>query len=557
VAPTVLALLGLGVPDDLDGIDLCTPPDPAPRPVLVETIATMTLHGWAPLVGVRSDRHKYILAPTPELYELPRDPHELDNVHDGEPEAVRVLADRLGAWLGADPFLAARQAIDLGSLDADEEVRRHLAALGYVGTVRGPRDDTAPLHDPKDMVPHWEKLQHAINLRAGGRPAEALPIIEECVAEVEGDIFARSVLAAAYLQRGDVDRALETYERTIELEPNDESLHLGLATVHMARGELDEAERAVADALAVEPQCAEAYVVHGRIVARRRDEPQALAHFQRAIAMDPGGAGPSAHVEIGLLHLRARRLDDAREAFQAALAVDALHGGAHTGLANVLIEEGKLDEAARALAVALRFDPIQPGALASLGSLASRRGEHDRAIALCERALEIAPGYPQAHNNLGLAHRRLGDLDLAEAHYLQAIESGPFLDAPHVNLAQLYLRQAKDDEAAEQFRQALLVNPYCTIALANLGARHFNEGRADQAYAFYRRALDIDPDYALVHRNIASIYAQRDDPAQAIHHLQRSLELDPDQADADTLRSEIVQLRLEHDARSPAEAPKP
>jgi arylsulfatase A-like enzyme/Tfp pilus assembly protein PilF len=542
VVPTVLALLGEEVPDDLDGVSLCQPPPAEPRPVLIETIATMTLHGWAPLVGVRREDYKYILAPTSELYDLQRDPGELNNLYAAEPQIVRAMSDRLGAWLGEDPFLATRQAVDLGNLDADDEIVRHLAALGYVGTVRGRPDDSAPMHDPKDMVPHWEKLQHAMHLRIQGRLNEALPIIEGCVAEVDGDIFARSVLAGTYFQRGEYDKALDVYRRAVELEPNDETLRLGIAAVHLARGELEASEEAIEQALAIEPQSGPASVARGRIATRRHDEEQALRHFEKAIELDPGGTGPTAHNEIGVMHLRARRLEEARAAFRNALEIDALNGGAHTGLANVLIEEDKLDEAMRELRVALRFDPNQPGALASLGSLLRDKGAFHNAIALCQRALELSPKFPQAHNNIGLIYRHQGQLDLAQEHYFKAIEYGPYLDAPHVNLAQLYIRQDKVDEGMEEFRRALRVNPYCTIALANLGARHFNEDRIDQAFAFYRRALVIDPDYALVHKNIASIHVLRNDPEQAAHHLRRSLELDPGQPESEQMRDELAFL---------------
>jgi arylsulfatase A-like enzyme/Flp pilus assembly protein TadD len=542
VVPTVLDLLGQAVPDDLDGVSLCAPPPAEPRPVLIETIATMTLHGWAPLVGVRREDYKYILAPTPELYDLRHDPGEIENLHEADPKIVRELSDRLGAWLGEDPFLATRQAVDLAKLDADDEVLAHLAALGYVGTVRGPRDETAPMHDPKDMVPHWEKLQHAIHLRLQGKLNEALPIIEECVADVEGDVFARSVLANAYLQRGEFDRALEVYRSAIDLEPHDETLHLGIATVHFARGELEASEQAIDQALAIEPQSAQAYVSRGRIAERRQDEEQALRHFETAIEMDPGGTGPAAFNEIGALHLRARRFEEARAAYHEALRIDGLNGVAHTGLADILIEEGKLDEARRELRRALRFNPGQPGALASLASLQREQGAYDNAIELCRRALELSPKHPQAHNNIGLVYRQQGELDLAEEHYLKAIEYGPFLDAPHVNLAQLYIRQDKLDEGMEEFRRALRVNPYCTIALANLGAQHFNENRVDRAFAFYRRALAIDPDYALVHKHIASIYELRGDPQQAAHHLRRSLEIEPQQPDAELMRADLDRL---------------
>nr|NIS64902.1 hypothetical protein [Gemmatimonadales bacterium] len=52
----------------------------------------MTLHGWAPLLGVRRDDYKYILAPTPELYDLKTDPRELTNRHDDKPDVVRALS---------------------------------------------------------------------------------------------------------------------------------------------------------------------------------------------------------------------------------------------------------------------------------------------------------------------------------------------------------------------------------------------------------------------------------------------------------------------------------
>ena len=116
VTLTVLALLGEPVPEDLDGVNLCAAPSSGERPVLIETIATMTLHGWAPLVGVRRNDHKYILAPTPEVYDLQDDPRELENLYTKRPEVVRELSGRLASWLGDDPLLAARQAIDLAGI---------------------------------------------------------------------------------------------------------------------------------------------------------------------------------------------------------------------------------------------------------------------------------------------------------------------------------------------------------------------------------------------------------------------------------------------------------
>ena len=69
----MLSLLGEQVPEELDGTDLCQPPIAESQGVVIETISSMTLHGWAPLIGIRRDDHKYIQAPTPELYDLQAD----------------------------------------------------------------------------------------------------------------------------------------------------------------------------------------------------------------------------------------------------------------------------------------------------------------------------------------------------------------------------------------------------------------------------------------------------------------------------------------------------
>ena len=83
---------GLDVPDlveggsaalpplaDVDGRDVLAPRGEAP-PAYVETLATHLDMGWSPLLGLRTERDKYIRAPRPELYDLAEDPYEQRNI---------------------------------------------------------------------------------------------------------------------------------------------------------------------------------------------------------------------------------------------------------------------------------------------------------------------------------------------------------------------------------------------------------------------------------------------------------------------------------------------
>lgn len=553
VVPTVLSLLGLAAAENVDGIDLTQPPDPGPRPLLIETIASMVMHGWAPLIGIRRDDYKYILAPTPELYAVAEDRGELENVHDAQPAIVGELSDTLVQFLGQDPYLAARQALDLKTLDLDSETLGHLAQLGYVATVSDDQEMGPVLRDPKEMIGHWETVQRAIAMQAQGRGKDAIPVLEASLAEVPGDVFSRAILAGAYREAGDFERAMHHFELCTTYESNNATFYLGMAGIHLADNDLDQAQAQLERALEVEPENAHAIILRGQLALRRGSETDALKFFQQAVELDPGSAGAAANNQIGFLHLHAGRLDEARAAFRAALRIDAFDGGAHDGLANILSLEGDVEQAIGELQLALRFNPNQPRALATLASLLSQQGNQQQAEKLCQRALEISPKYAVAHSNLGLVYRRMNNFELAEEHYRKAIEAAPYLDAPHVNLAQLHLRRGEKEEALAAFRAAIKASPRypSPIALANLGVHHFNEGRYGRALAFYRRALEVEPDYALVHKQIASIYALEkfDRPRFAAFHLRRSLELDPDQPDADQMQAMLTRAQQVADSR--------
>ncbi|MFI5179737.1 MAG: sulfatase, partial [Vicinamibacterales bacterium] len=76
--PTILDLLGLGLPAPVDGWSLVRVPA-ADRPLYFEAMDASLTRGWAPLRGVVQDGWKYIDLPDEELYDLTADPHELHN----------------------------------------------------------------------------------------------------------------------------------------------------------------------------------------------------------------------------------------------------------------------------------------------------------------------------------------------------------------------------------------------------------------------------------------------------------------------------------------------
>ncbi|MBW2233014.1 MAG: sulfatase-like hydrolase/transferase [Deltaproteobacteria bacterium] len=538
VVPTVLDLLGIDAPGGLDGRSLLDQLPPEPRPIYVETLATMTLHGWAPLFGVRREDFKYVFAPRPELYDLRHDPGELENLFEERSGIARELHRVLVDLAGEDPHLVAPI---VPNMEVDDASREALAALGYIVTTGEAAEEDAPI-DPKDGIAHWERVQRGVFQRNSGDAVGAIKTLEAALEAVPRDVFALQVLAGAYLLQGRAEEALERALAAETLEGSNPSIPLLVASVHLDRRELERAEAAIGRARAIQADDPHADSLAARVAALRGDAGEALRLLQRALALDRGARRAQLLNQLADLHLERGSRDEARTAFEEALETDAFNGQSHAGLAEILWDDGNADKAHWHLAQGLRFNPVQPRALSVLCGVRMAEKRFEAAIAACERALEITPVYGPAHANLGLAYRRKGDLARAEQVYRNGIERAPGYAALYQNLAQLLLRQGREEEAAATFERAALLDPDNAVVLANLAVYHIKIGRSDSARLLLTRAVQVDPDYAFAHKQLGVLSLAEQDKSRAQFHLARSLALDPSQPDAGMIRFQLDQI---------------
>ncbi|MEM7052884.1 MAG: sulfatase, partial [Acidobacteriota bacterium] len=133
VLPTVLDLLDLEVPEDIQGQSLLPLLDDEKeghdrrRELYAETLSPRLSRGWGELRSLVVDGKKYIHGPRPELFDLDGDPRELDDLIDRQPELAAALRGRL------ERYLERHAARDLdSSVAVDEETVRRLQALGYL-----------------------------------------------------------------------------------------------------------------------------------------------------------------------------------------------------------------------------------------------------------------------------------------------------------------------------------------------------------------------------------------------------------------------------------------
>ena len=281
IVPSVLDALALPAPPALPGRSLLDPPPVDTEPVsYFEALSASLNRDWAPLRGVLAGREKYVDLPLPELYDLQVDPAESNNRATERAPRARELETLLADLPASDPLerrIAENAALverleslgypvgtapageghtaevdpkRLAHLDAAmhrgadlyQRGRAHEAIEVYRGVI-AERPELEPAHRRLAFL-HWSlgEVDEAIGVLIGARDArigspalagqlgiylaesgradEAVPLLEALAAgEGRPALDPLNALGIAYAHRGDHERALETFERVLALDP--------------------------------------------------------------------------------------------------------------------------------------------------------------------------------------------------------------------------------------------------------------------------------------------------------------------------------------------------
>ena len=141
------------------------------------------------------------------------------------------------------------------------------------------------------------------------------------------------------------------------------------------------------------------------------------------MALDPRNG--AAHNGLGLLLIEAGRVDEARPAFERAVAADASSAEYLANLGNARRASGDKAGAESAYRSAIASDPQAANALNGLGVLLVEAGKAAEAIPLLERAAGADPSLWEARLNLGIAQQTAGDLEAATLAYSAVLAGAP------------------------------------------------------------------------------------------------------------------------------------
>jgi tetratricopeptide (TPR) repeat protein len=318
--------------------------------VLGEAMKPFLSYGWQPQIMAVAGRTKTIFAGTTEVFDLAADPAEATNLGSGAnlPAAVRKALDEYPV-----PSPAAAKAPE----NLSEEARRNLASLGYVSASAAPvvRKD-APR--PADMVRLFPMVERASGLFVQERYAEAIPLLESIIEQDQYNLDAMLRLATAYSSLNRDAQALAAFRKAAAIAPRSPDVRVYLA-LHHARGkDWRQAVPLLEKIVAETPERQPAVEALARLKVRLGEESMqdgrtadAIAAFEHARRL-----GTSRDLELGVLYLAERRLQDARTALDRVPSSHPDYPMALFKRAQVSVLLNEPDAAARIQAARQRAD---------------------------------------------------------------------------------------------------------------------------------------------------------------------------------------------------------
>jgi tetratricopeptide (TPR) repeat protein len=269
------------------------------------------------------------------------------------------------------------------------------------------------------------------------------------------------------------------------------------------RGDHQDAQALFSFILAAQPNHFGALVGLGVISTHANRLDEARNYFMRAVAIN--GRSAEAHGSIGAVEATAGRLDAAVGHYLRALALAPDHPGILYAYATALQSQGKREEAMAALQRAIAKKPQHLDAHFALGNLLYAAGKDIEAARCYVKVLDYSPEHAETHNNLANVLLRQGHPERGIEHYKKAIASRPDYADAYGNLGNALLELNRLEESIEQNLKALALKPERFGSYNNLGVAYQALGRFEEATAAFERAVELSPDEAPIHLNLANM----------------------------------------------------
>lgn len=214
-----------------------------------------------------------------------------------------------------------------------------------------------------------------------------------------------------YYDKKDYQKALESYNRAIELDQNNAIAYYNRGIVYGKQREYEKAIEDYSRAIDLDENCVNAYNNQGSAYGEQGEYDKAVADYSRAIELDKNYK--NAYYGRGIVYGKQGEYDKAIADYSKVIELDENYAYAYNNRGNVYDEQGEYDKAIADYSKAIDLDENNAVAYNNRGYTFVRQGEYEKAIADYSKAIELDENYKYAYLNRANVYRFLGENEKA------------------------------------------------------------------------------------------------------------------------------------------------
>ena len=286
-------------------------------------------------------------------------------------------------------------------------------------------------------------------------------------------------------------------------------------------------------ALAREPELADALLTQARLAASDKKLDEAARLIERALVSAPKNAG--AWLMKGDLSRILADREGALAAYQKVLELSPDNISARQNIASIQIDGGKFDEARKQIAQMRKTVPNSPMIHYMEGLIAFRQHNYPAARDAVLQVLKVAPDHMPSMLLAGAVEFALGSHGQAQSYLERVVNRAPDnLYARRLMVASL-AKSGQAQRALEVLQPGLNQFPEDGVLMALAGEVYLQNNEFAKAAQFFEKAAKLDPKSAGARTGLGLSRLAAGETDHALADLESASQLDSDKYQADIL----------------------
>jgi len=287
----------------------------------------------------------------------------------------------------------------------------------------------------------------------------------------------------SYFAIGKYAPAISDFKKALKLkdEPSAD-IYCGLAMAYLAKTDFKKALENFEKAIEINPELAAAYSGIGVILFQQKEYDKAITQFKKALEINP-------------------ELSEASEKYKTVLAekekqeknVKKLVGITHFNKGNNYRRKGEFENAIKEYTLAIKHNPEYYLAFYNRGRAYQNMGKYEESLKNYADTIKINPEYAESYNSRGFIYDRLNRLDKAISDYTNAIKINPEYAEAYNNRGNAFFKERNFEEAISNYTNALEINSNFIQSYRNRGIAYAKIRETGKAVSDFRKYLELNP----------------------------------------------------------------